>query len=319
MVVHANQPSTTDGFRYNSSSAHEVLGPQISGDEGWHQDEWSVLTLVLLISKSEDLVGGELELDRGDGPILSGDISAGDLLVFRSWDAHRSVPVTRGNRHVVVVELWQGNLNTADGTVGRPVDLEPATGTAANLFCGPALRADHSSAALLWFCSDAFGNTGTEIGPELLHDAAATVGRSAYLWELAAAATALQVLDELAAGSESPSLGSLITQLTAAARLRQAALIPDPTAVLPDGWDASEDGQWQPPLIDGGDAKGAGGFWQKLSRSRPCGFPPKGVAVIRRWMARHSIDDHALLRAVITHPYLRAGLKRETHLDSVSE
>eukprot|EP01050_Picozoa_sp_SAG11_P059435 SAG11_NODE_38506_length_252_cov_0.666667_2_plen_59_part_01 len=58
-------------------------------------DEWSVLTAVLTLSISPDLQGGEFELDRGTGPIAAPQLRPGDLLLFRSWDAHRSSPVLR--------------------------------------------------------------------------------------------------------------------------------------------------------------------------------------------------------------------------------
>ena len=38
------------------------------GDEGWHTDEWSSLTAVVVLSATADLRGGDFEIDRGGGP-----------------------------------------------------------------------------------------------------------------------------------------------------------------------------------------------------------------------------------------------------------
>jgi hypothetical protein len=55
-------------------------------------------------------------------------------------------------------------------------------------------------------------------------------------------------------------------------------------AELPEEWDVEEDGEWEPPLIDGGD--GGGGFFRKISRAQPCGFPAPGLGVLRRLLVR---------------------------------
>jgi hypothetical protein len=107
-----------ESIRYEIASSNPAVeeggGERMGGggdgsasDGGWHQDEWSILTAVLTIGASSDLQGGEVEVDRGAGPRRAVGLGPGDLLLFRSWDAHRSTPVMRGNRHILVIELWQ--------------------------------------------------------------------------------------------------------------------------------------------------------------------------------------------------------------------
>lgn len=136
-----------ESVRY-SSADDEV---REDGDEGWHQDEYSVLTAVLTLALSHNLQGGETEVDRGGRPRRAEGMQPGDVLIFRSWDAHRSTPVAPGERHIIVLELWQGPQVGNDAPEGRQAVLE---GGLARL-CPPALAADASSAALLWFCSRA--------------------------------------------------------------------------------------------------------------------------------------------------------------------
>ena len=67
-----------------------------------------MLTAVLTIATSADLEGGEIEVDRGSGgPHRSQGLRPGDLLLFRSWDAHRSTPMLRGERLTLTLFLPQ--------------------------------------------------------------------------------------------------------------------------------------------------------------------------------------------------------------------
>ena len=54
--------------------------------------------------------------------------------------------------------------------------------------------------------------------------------------------------------------------LSRAAALREAALVPSTSAELPEEWDEEEDGEWEPPLIDGGDGAAIGGETATSSR-----------------------------------------------------
>ena len=122
-----------------------------------------MLTAVLTLAVSPDMEGGEMEVDRGGGPTRAEGLQPGDLLLFRSWDAHRSTPVLRGERHILVLELWQGPPTGRDSLEGRPAELH---GGRAQM-CGPALAADPSSAALLWFCSQAAPDDAGLLDPVL--------------------------------------------------------------------------------------------------------------------------------------------------------
>lgn len=302
-----------ESIRYDEITLDDPLSelgehePHGTDAEGWHQDEWSVLTAVLVLSTSADLRGGDIEVDRGSGPRRTESMLAGDLVVFRSWDAHRSTPLLQGRRHILVLELWQGPPTTAPSTEGRPAELPASTiarlggsgSSARDAVCGPALEADGSSAALLWFCAKSAGKHASG----LLLRAAEAVASNGYLFELAAAALALTVLDELGAGTETPSLAALVGALRRASRLRTAALVPDPSARAPIGWDEDEDGAWEAGLIDGGD--GGGGFFRQMSAAEPCGFPAEGLRVLRRMMALRGSGAAAELRdAVAGHPVL---------------
>lgn len=264
-------------------------------------DEWSVMTAVVVLSTSPDLRGGAFEIDRGSGPTAT-DLQTGDMLVFRSWDAHRSKPVLRGERHILVIELWQGPETPPNATAGRPGELEGGRAT----LCEPALRADASSAALLWFCSKtADGRSAWQ-----LEQAAQLVAESAFLWEMAASAQAMQLLDELehadsdVTGVYSSSLASVMGSLRKAGELRTAALVPNKTAEMPLEWEEEEDGVWQPPLIDGGDAANAGGFFQQMSRTNACGFPSEGLDLMRKMLQARRVPSGELREVVAGHPAL---------------
>ena len=278
------------------------------GDDeiGWHQDEWSVLTLVLTLAVSAHMEGGEMEVDRGGGPTRAGALQPGDVLLFRSWDAHRSTPLLRGERHVLVVELWQGPPTGRDSLEGRPAAFDGGR----SQLCGPALAADASSAALLWFCSKAADD---EAGL-LLARSAELVGGSAYLWELTAAALAIPLLEALDAtgGDATKALARLTLALGRAGKLRSAAQVPDLNARPPPGWDEDEDGAFDAGFVDGIDGATVGGFFQQLSRGKGCGFPPRGLDVLRRQMAARGADgalthkavDAQLKEVVMGHPTL---------------
>jgi hypothetical protein len=114
-----------------------------------------------------------------------------------------------------VIEFWQGPPTPAHAIEGRPAALPGGGGgrtgaTRFAQFCPPAVAVDFGSAALLWFCSKAtdaikYPNPNPNpnahgeralLASDLLSRAAELVGGSGYLWELAAAASALGLLDE---------------------------------------------------------------------------------------------------------------------------
>ena len=295
-----------ESIRYVVDAVADTSAPDAASEvEGWHQDEYSVLTAVATLSTTAELRGGEIEVDRGGGAARASGSFAGDLVLFRSWDAHRSTPMVRGARHILVLEWWQGPPTLADAKVGRPAEraLPPAIRDAR--FCASALAADSISAALLWFCAKAEGASAAG----WLQRAAAVVGENAYLWELAAASLAVATLDELGSAPEAPSLRGLTVALQRAGTLRTAARVPDEYATLPAGWDEDEDGPWEAGLVDGPD--GGGGFFRQMSIAHGgCGFPTEGLQVLRRVLAMRGVSGEGLGAAVRSHPSLREGWAR---------
>ena len=84
-------PEEIDASESGTSPEIEVH-EETEDAEGWHQDEWSILTVVLMLSTANQR-GGNIEVDRGKGPLRAEPMIPGDLIVFRSWDAHRSTPL----------------------------------------------------------------------------------------------------------------------------------------------------------------------------------------------------------------------------------
>jgi hypothetical protein len=294
--IHYEVTDDQQGHEGNEQQMKEGQGGWKQHQSGWHQDEGSVLTIVLAISSTPDIEGGTLEIDRGGGPQRVVPLQSGDMVIFRSWDAHRSNVVQRGERHIVVIELWSGPLTAAHSVVGRP-DLEGGqTG-----LCSRAVVVDPGSAALLWSCS----KESSANAAQLLEGAAGLVSDSAFLWEMSAAANAISLLDELRAGVEVPSLSDLASALHRASELRIKALVPSRMAQVPIDWEEEEDGVWAPPLVDSGDGASLGGFFQKISRAKDCGFPAaEGLPLLRRMLAARGISETRLAAAVLDHPVL---------------
>jgi hypothetical protein len=78
-----------------------------------HRDFGSVFTLSVLLSDPSGFDGGEL-LTWQDGHAETHPMERGDALLFHSEKAHNVTTVTRGVRHSLVVELWQGQSNRRD-------------------------------------------------------------------------------------------------------------------------------------------------------------------------------------------------------------
>ena len=78
-----------------------------------HRDWGSVFTLCVLLSDPSDFDGGELMTwHAGEAQIHA--MGRGDALFFHSEKVHNVATVTRGVRHSLVVELWQGASNRKD-------------------------------------------------------------------------------------------------------------------------------------------------------------------------------------------------------------
>lgn len=80
-----------------------------------HRDEGSLLTMSILLSRHDSVVGGTFTTCSRDGAThVPHPISRGDAILFHSEKMHNVMPVTKGVRHSLVIELWQGKQNTVD-------------------------------------------------------------------------------------------------------------------------------------------------------------------------------------------------------------
>ncbi|KOO21682.1 hypothetical protein Ctob_006637 [Chrysochromulina tobinii] len=73
-----------------------------------HYDAGSLVTIDVMLSDSRDFEGGEFRTLECDGTMRRYPFEKGDALVFVSHKFHCVTPVTAGRRHVLVMELWEG-------------------------------------------------------------------------------------------------------------------------------------------------------------------------------------------------------------------
>ena len=88
----------------------ELLEYEEAADSlGWHVDEQSTVTLLVLLSDPRDFEGAELQHEvRGRTEPVVASMVRGDVTAYRSHQAHRVTPLTSGSRRVMAVELWHG-------------------------------------------------------------------------------------------------------------------------------------------------------------------------------------------------------------------
>ena len=80
---------------------------QPSDSLGWHVDEQSAVTLLVMLSDPEDFQGAELQHEvRGRPDPVVARMARGDVTAYRSHQAHRVTPLTGGRRRVMAVEFW---------------------------------------------------------------------------------------------------------------------------------------------------------------------------------------------------------------------
>ena len=191
-------------------------------EEGWHMDEWSVMTAVVVLSTSQ--LAARLRSTAAVAQLQRTCRRA--TCWFRSWDAHRSKPVLRGERHILVIELWQAR-NAAECDSGPPRQLPGGWAT----LCEPALQ---QMCHRLRCCGSAARWRTTPLGSLSKRR---SWWPSAFLWEMAASAQAMQLLDELErADSDTATYSSSLESVTASPRQavsRTAALVPNKTAEMP--------------------------------------------------------------------------------------
>eukprot|EP01134_Creolimax_fragrantissima_P000910 CFRG0910T1 len=74
-----------------------------------HYDLDSLVTVdIMLTTQGVDYDGGCLQTEESDKSIVRPLFEAGDAVVFVSHKPHHVTPVTKGVRHVLVVEIWKG-------------------------------------------------------------------------------------------------------------------------------------------------------------------------------------------------------------------
>jgi predicted 2-oxoglutarate/Fe(II)-dependent dioxygenase YbiX len=80
-----------------------------------HRDTGSLLTISMLLTDPDDVVGGTfVTCCRAGGKHVAHLVARGDALLFFSEKLHNVTPVSAGVRHSLVIELWQGKANTVD-------------------------------------------------------------------------------------------------------------------------------------------------------------------------------------------------------------
>jgi hypothetical protein len=75
-----------------------------------HYDVDSVITIVALLSEADDFDGGIFRTNEPNDVMLEHNMNKGDVICFISHKFHNIVPLTRGKRRSLVLELWQGGV-----------------------------------------------------------------------------------------------------------------------------------------------------------------------------------------------------------------
>lgn len=87
---------------------HRQIAPSPGLPDPWHYDQDSLITFDVLLNDPErDFDGGVFQTLEADGTLKAHSASMGDALLFVSHKYHCVTPVTRGTRHVLVIEYWR--------------------------------------------------------------------------------------------------------------------------------------------------------------------------------------------------------------------
>ena len=87
-------------------SGRDVLHPG-------HYDHGSVLTIDVMLSRpGEDFNGGRFQTVESDGSVRAHPFERGDAIVFVSHKPHFVEAVSKGERRVLIIELWEGEERT---------------------------------------------------------------------------------------------------------------------------------------------------------------------------------------------------------------
>ena len=72
---------------------------------GWHVDEPSAVTALLMLSDTSEYTGGDLE-HIVNGEVLQARPKRDELLVYRSHQPHRVTALRSGKRQAIALEFW---------------------------------------------------------------------------------------------------------------------------------------------------------------------------------------------------------------------
>merc|ERR1712008_583370 len=87
---------------------------------GWHDDFGSYITMVVMLSRLGEYSGGGFEVENIDRVrVESRRLDRGEVMAWKSWRPHGVRPVTRGKRHVLVIEFWDQEEQLGEKLVHR--------------------------------------------------------------------------------------------------------------------------------------------------------------------------------------------------------
>lgn len=112
---------------------HYIKGGGLANKK--HFDGGSILTMVCMLSDpSKDFEGGQLMTWECSEEFKRYDVRSGDMIVFPSHKYHSVSTVTKGERNVLVMELWEGPKSTDGFRTGGFSHLIPTIGADDGVF-----------------------------------------------------------------------------------------------------------------------------------------------------------------------------------------
>jgi len=100
-----------------------------------HSDGGSIVTMVCMLSDpTKDFEGGQLMTWECSEEFKKYNVQQGDMIIFPSHKFHSVSTVTKGERYVLVMELWEGPKSTDDFRTGGFSHLIPTLGVNNDFF-----------------------------------------------------------------------------------------------------------------------------------------------------------------------------------------
>eukprot|EP00485_Elphidium_margaritaceum_P008140 CAMPEP_0202685116 /NCGR_PEP_ID=MMETSP1385-20130828/795_1 /ASSEMBLY_ACC=CAM_ASM_000861 /TAXON_ID=933848 /ORGANISM="Elphidium margaritaceum" /LENGTH=217 /DNA_ID=CAMNT_0049339379 /DNA_START=53 /DNA_END=706 /DNA_ORIENTATION=+ len=100
-----------------------------------HFDGGSILTAVMMLSDPDkDFAGGKLMTWESNETFKVYEVQKGDMLIFPSHKYHSVDTVTKGQRYVLVIEIWNGPKGNDNFRTGGFAHLLPSLGCNDNVF-----------------------------------------------------------------------------------------------------------------------------------------------------------------------------------------